>query len=919
MAQKTQQSHTSGSTDVFVKTHASRNNHDDGNKDIVIVITTNEDKTDDKGTSNEKEFCELISREIKSLARVDNKHVNKLIGYEFNLQQQPKKAAIVLEYAPFGTLFDFLKCAEKFELFHATLCYKQILDGLEACHAMNVIHRDLKPQNLFIDEKFNIKIADFGLSTIIRIKNNECLSPNFASYVGTVGYIAPEIISRKELKTLKEMKACDIFSSSIIYWQMINGINSVPFDEANPEKDKKYKLIYENDEKSFWDLHKNSEIMQEKDEKLRLSMQDLFIKLFEFSAAKRIDIDEIKNHLVLNEEQKEDDYLSHMQNIYCRLSNIKIIGKWPWRLDDNQQSGVKVDFGFIYRGVNIETKERSTVTLLSIDNVVAKLTIERIKLLQSMNHENIIRVIDFNDTSLELGKTELTIVSEYVPNGTLFDVVGRLTPRGLDIVTAKSYLEQILAGVGAFHEKNFILEDLQPRYLLISADYQIKIRLNTGINDSQTVLVYKAPELIIRGNFRDRMNKYKFASDVFSVGAIFFQLIGGIYNIPFKESILADIDCDLTSKQGLDQFWSKWMDINDNFKNIELQDLLTKMFDIDASKRITINEIKNHTWFKTTDSYNGSEFERYFMKMNGINGEKWSVSHQCGAFKCLLNCVNSNEKELKLTEFDENSLLPFHVACEHKNVQFVQMMVILSNNNNNKNVRKEFLQCLNKRSKNESGQTGLMIAISKNDLDMVSFLCENETIGSRIDLIGVKDRHLGYNCLQHGLHYGHANDALMKLLLKCLFFFSKDYSLRLDVLIGANNDINNKSLRFLKKLQTVMQNGTFYDICRMLNYELELSRICKRNESLFVVKNDETSNDKLEMKISCSLCDEKIEYNVNTIPTVTIYDELIVLCDECVISLILNESLANETKLFPICVYFATSNKNTVDGVTSKV
>jgi len=62
--------------------------------------------------------------------------------------------------------------------------WKQIISGVEYCHRNMVVHRDLKPENLLLDSRFNIKIADFGLSNIMRdghFLKTSCGSPNYAA------------------------------------------------------------------------------------------------------------------------------------------------------------------------------------------------------------------------------------------------------------------------------------------------------------------------------------------------------------------------------------------------------------------------------------------------------------------------------------------------------------------------------------------------------------------------------------------------------------------------------------------------------------------------------------------------------------------------------------------------------------------
>ena len=113
---------------------------------------------------------------------------------------------LVLEYAPGGELFDILYYTSALKEVVARTYFKQIINGLEACHNANAVHRDLKPQNLLLDSKFNVKITDFALSKIIQ------------SDAETRGYQAPELLLGQKYN-LK----CDIFSVGVILFVLMAG------------------------------------------------------------------------------------------------------------------------------------------------------------------------------------------------------------------------------------------------------------------------------------------------------------------------------------------------------------------------------------------------------------------------------------------------------------------------------------------------------------------------------------------------------------------------------------------------------------------------------------------------------------------------------------------------------------------------
>lgn len=99
----------------------------------------------------------------------------------------------------------------------------QILSAMELAHKHNVIHRDLKPQNILMDEKGNIKIADFGIAVAL----NQSAITQTNSVLGSVHYMSPEQ-TRGGMVT----KQSDIYSLGIILYEALTG--HVPFNGETP-------------------------------------------------------------------------------------------------------------------------------------------------------------------------------------------------------------------------------------------------------------------------------------------------------------------------------------------------------------------------------------------------------------------------------------------------------------------------------------------------------------------------------------------------------------------------------------------------------------------------------------------------------------------------------------------------------------
>ncbi|CAI5499650.1 unnamed protein product [Closterium sp. Naga37s-1] len=200
---------------------------------------------------------EKVKREIKILRLFMHPHIIR----QYEVIETPTDIFVIMEYVKCGELFDYI--VEKGRLaedearrffqqrgalpsqhggartgtscplalhspplfltfpFPLRTLLLQIISGVEYCHRNMVVHRDLKPENLLLDGKGNIKIADFGLSNVMRdghFLKTSCGSPNYA---------APEVISGK----LYAGPEVDVWSAGVILYALLCG--SLPFDDEN--------------------------------------------------------------------------------------------------------------------------------------------------------------------------------------------------------------------------------------------------------------------------------------------------------------------------------------------------------------------------------------------------------------------------------------------------------------------------------------------------------------------------------------------------------------------------------------------------------------------------------------------------------------------------------------------------------------
>ncbi|XP_068601368.1 MAP/microtubule affinity-regulating kinase 4 [Brachionichthys hirsutus] len=178
-------------------------------REVAIKII---DKTQLNPTSLQKLF-----REVRIMKTLNHPNIVQL----FEVIETEKTLYLIMEYASGGEVFDYLVAHGRMKEKEARAKFRQIVSAVHYCHQKNIVHRDLKAENLLLDADANIKIADFGFS------NEFSAGSKLDTFCGSPPYAAPELFQGKKY----EGPEVDIWSLGVILYTLVSG--SLPFDGQN--------------------------------------------------------------------------------------------------------------------------------------------------------------------------------------------------------------------------------------------------------------------------------------------------------------------------------------------------------------------------------------------------------------------------------------------------------------------------------------------------------------------------------------------------------------------------------------------------------------------------------------------------------------------------------------------------------------
>ncbi len=187
---------------------------EDSETDLKLIM-----KTPSVNYVDDPAYIDRFIREEWIGRRIDNQHVVKI----YEPQRRRRFLYIIEEYIEGSTLRQWMRDHPEPELDEVRLLIEQIGKGLQAFHRMEMLHQDLKPENIIIDQSGTVKLIDFGSTKVAGIA--EISTPlQQTNLLGTKNYTAPEYA-----KDQPGSNRSDIYSLGVITYEMLSG--KLPFGD----------------------------------------------------------------------------------------------------------------------------------------------------------------------------------------------------------------------------------------------------------------------------------------------------------------------------------------------------------------------------------------------------------------------------------------------------------------------------------------------------------------------------------------------------------------------------------------------------------------------------------------------------------------------------------------------------------------
>ncbi len=174
------------------------------NRDVAVKVILPEH-------ANKSEFAQRFEAEARLVAQLEHPHIVPLYAY----WRDDAGAFLVMRYVKGGSLRDVLQTQSAVSLAQTARLLNHITGALEVAHSAGVIHRDLKPGNILLDERGNAYLTDFGIAKQL---DDDARITGTDSIVGTFAYLAPEQVQGESVSP-----QTDTYALGIMLYEMLVG------------------------------------------------------------------------------------------------------------------------------------------------------------------------------------------------------------------------------------------------------------------------------------------------------------------------------------------------------------------------------------------------------------------------------------------------------------------------------------------------------------------------------------------------------------------------------------------------------------------------------------------------------------------------------------------------------------------------
>ena len=348
---------------------------------------------------NIKKITSRIRAEIEICKKL--KHPNILETYDVIYDTSGGNIYIITEYCSKGDLSQFLKSRALKEKYVQHFM-KQIVDGIKYLLNNQIMHRDLKPHNILLNDKGELKIADFGFAR--HFENDGMVE----TLCGTPLYMAPEIM-KKQKYTVKS----DLWSIGIIMYQMLFGrrpydannifdlmnkienkkLNLIDYNVSSESKDLIIKLLKINpDNRISWDDFFNhpwflldlSKSVNNSNEEQKENKQDIQTQDIQTQDEIKIKTEEIKRESEENQENKKSLLLSKIKSFFTNKKNVKD------NISKNNEIKQNIDNILNNTNINIDniTKINNVDNITNFNNINNKTKYDNVENITKYNNIN---------------------------------------------------------------------------------------------------------------------------------------------------------------------------------------------------------------------------------------------------------------------------------------------------------------------------------------------------------------------------------------------------------------------------------------------------------------------------------------------------------------------------------------------------